>query len=151
MEIELPSNESEASPPAQEKDIGHDSPAVCRPTQAWTMTGYPIVDRKYLELSTGTLKEIQDDERVTLGPPIVDVFWQNMTAGDAGLFHGFHGKFDGTVTEYLIRLAEVLKRGSCLIFSLNVTQYSVTVITQTELSTDEMFNLLFECRVVGQN
>lgn len=148
------SNEVEAqtSSSNQVQDTPKANPASCKPVQAWTIGGYPIVERKYLNLSTGKVEEIAENETVTFGPPMIDVYWHNAYLNDKhDRFQGFRGCFTGSVTEYLIRVAEALKKGTVTISSLSAAVYSVNVILHTELSKDEMFNLLYEARVVGHN
>ncbi|KAM3506314.1 hypothetical protein MY10362_002425 [Beauveria mimosiformis] len=42
---------------------------------AWTQSGFPIVDRKYI--GNGTLKDANPDEAVVSGPPALAVYWHN--------------------------------------------------------------------------
>lgn len=57
------------------------------------------------------------------------------------------------LTEYLSRVGEFLRAQGhvCRIMSLNATPYSVNVIVATELSTDEMGDLLRDYRLAPAN
>lgn len=115
------------------------------------MTGYPIVDKKYLDLSTGSLKEIQDDEQVTQGPPLVDAFWFNMVSRDEKTFGAIRHKFSKPVSEYLSRIGDALKAGGWKVHSMTVTEYSVTVVIETKLLREDMIKILDEPRVLGHD
>lgn len=110
----------------------------------WTTSGHPIVDRKYLD-SSGMIREIGEKESVTFGPPMIHVYWNNQSVSERhDHFIGFRGMFDGTVTDYLIRLGELLAKGGVTIYSVNATEYAVTVILQTMLSGDALWSLRTE-------
>ncbi|KAM0744012.1 hypothetical protein ACQRIT_001326 [Beauveria bassiana] len=90
--------------------------------QAWTQSGFPIVDGKYID--NGALKDADPDEAV--------VSW--ISAGFVN------------VTEYIVRLGSFLAetKGACKIRALNTTLYSVNVIVTTNLSQAEMMQYLLE-------
>jgi hypothetical protein len=126
--------------------------------QAWTSSGYPIVEGRYLDLSERKVKELEKGEMVMFGPPHVDVYWHNTTGAytnDPGLlvFRGFRHVFTKGVTEYLVRLGEFLKLtdGKCTIQALSVSKYSVTVVTNTKLSRDEIDDACFKSLLKGDN
>jgi hypothetical protein len=111
----------------------------------WTSDEYPIVDGKYVD-SAGVIRSVVQSSQVTYGPTQVDLFWQNLYSvnGDDWYF-AFEKAFNrGTVTEYLIRLVEVLKRGSITVCSLNVSRFSVTLITGSPLRKEQIVPMVLE-------
>ncbi|KAK7423683.1 hypothetical protein QQX98_000873 [Neonectria punicea] len=114
--------------------------------QTWTESGYPIVDGKYLDLSTGTIKTVTADTMVSVGPPAVEIYWVNRTmTGRKDPFRSFLARAFVDVTEYLKRIGELLERGSVEIFSLNATKYAVNVVVGTDLSHKEMMIRIRQC------
>ncbi|KAJ9157539.1 hypothetical protein NKR23_g321 [Pleurostoma richardsiae] len=120
------------------------------PTQPWTQSGSPIVDGKYIERTTGEIKQLEPGELVTGGPPAIDVYWHNRTlTGRDDQFFGFSGASLLQVSEYLVRVGELLKTGKCKVHALNVTKYAVNIIITTALSNEDMKNALKECKLLG--
>jgi hypothetical protein len=109
-----------------------------RPTQLWTVDGYPIVDGKYLDLSTGELKtHVAGVDQFRGGPPAVSVYWQNQLAtgrGDQFLVIAKVVAHVRDLTEYLARVGTFLGKGLCKVHSLNATRYEVYVVVSSELS-----------------
>ncbi|EAQ86758.1 predicted protein [Chaetomium globosum CBS 148.51] len=109
-----------------------------RPTQRWTVDGYPIVDGKYLDHSTGELKtHVAGVDQFRGGPPSVSVYWQNQLATGRGGQFLVVAKVVTHVrdlTEYLTRVGTFLGKGLCKVHSLNATRYEVYVVVSSELS-----------------
>ncbi|KAK4203861.1 hypothetical protein QBC40DRAFT_274052 [Triangularia verruculosa] len=112
--------------------------------QTWTPDGYPIVDNKYLDLSTGTLKtHTPGVDLLRAGPPSVAIYWQNRhSTGSPSQFHALSkGGVVGArgIHEYIIKIGEFLKAmtGRCKLDSSNATRYDVYVVVYTELSQAE--------------
>ena len=106
-----PSNNPPTTTARPVSSIPADSQALkdsAPPTQAWTPSGYPIVDGKYLDLSTGELKtHTSGVDLVMGGPPSLSVSWRNMhLTGRPGQFLGVNKVIGhaGDLSEYLIRL-----------------------------------------------
>ncbi|KAM3530756.1 hypothetical protein NHJ13051_001196 [Beauveria bassiana] len=113
--------------------------------QAWTQSGFPIVDGKYID--NGALKDADPDEAVVSGPPALDLYWHNRYLGpEPGLFRGIAAAGFVNVTEYIVRLGSFLAetKGACKIRALNTTLYSVNVIVTTNLSQAEMMQYLLK-------
>jgi len=121
-------------------------PSSTQPSQAWTLDNYPIVDGKYynlatdrIEVHTGILKG---------GPPSVSVYWHNRggSSNSNGTrydqFYAVSSLSKCKVTEYLVRIGEILKKEKCTVSSLNATEYAVNVVVVTELSTVDFTALL---------
>ena len=121
------------------------NPAVSRPSQKWTLEGYPIVDGKFHDLSTNQIRVHEGPFRG--GPPSLSIYWNNCgptTPGSTDHFFALGCTSQHTVTEYLGRMGEMLKQGGCIVTSLNATQYAVNVIVTTELSSRDFKGLLRE-------
>ncbi|KAH7120297.1 hypothetical protein B0J13DRAFT_532193 [Dactylonectria estremocensis] len=137
-------------PVMDEKDLAElPSPIIHQP---WTTTGYPIVDGKYIDLTTGDTKTITDAEWRTAGPPALELYWYNRTSRTSpeecdDLFTSFSASAFVDVTEYLKRLGEFLAGEPVKIASLNATTYAVHVGIMTELSQEEMADLLNRYRL----
>ena len=116
--------------------------------QPWTVDGYPIVDGKYLDLSTGELKtHTLGVDLLTAGPPTVCAYWQNRRCtGRHDQFLVMNGAAAGVrdVTEYLARVGGFLSKGLCKVSSLNATRYDVFVVVSSELSQEEFRDALRE-------
>ncbi|KAH7153511.1 hypothetical protein EDB81DRAFT_882448 [Dactylonectria macrodidyma] len=115
--------------------------------QPWTTTGYPIVDGKYIDLSTGDTKTITDAEWRTRGHPALELYWYNRTSRTSpeepdDLFTSFTASAFVDVMEYLKRLGKFLAGEPVKIVSLNATTYAVHVGIMTELSQEEMADRL---------
>lgn len=125
-----------------------------RATQTWTQSGYPIVDGKYLD-GNGVTQSIGDEWTMS-GPPVIDVYWHNRRRSRQGT-RAYFGSIGANafvdLTEYLSRVGEFLRAQGhvCQIMSLNATPYSINVIVATELSTDEMGDLLRDYRLAPAN
>ncbi|KAF7550248.1 hypothetical protein G7Z17_g5864 [Cylindrodendrum hubeiense] len=114
--------------------------------QSWTESGYPIVDGKYLDLSTGIINTIPDGTLVAAGPPALEVHWHNrMMTGRSNAFFSFVASAFVNVTEYLKRVGEFIAMGSVEILSLNATKYAVNIVVATDLSKDEMMGRIKQC------
>jgi hypothetical protein len=127
------------NPPGAESSSAQD-PATYSgpPSQKWTTDGYPIVDGKYLDLSTGELKmHVEGVDPFMGGPPSVSVYWQNRVStgrGDQFLVISKQRTPVRDVTEYLARLGDFLRKGLCKVDSLNATRFDVYVVASSELS-----------------
>ncbi|KFX87862.1 hypothetical protein O988_09254 [Pseudogymnoascus sp. VKM F-3808] len=116
-------------------------PSSGQRSQLWTLDGYPIVDGKYHDLATDTIKTHTGPFRG--GPPSVSVYWQNRGGSNRhNLFHAVGAISSCKVTDYLVRVGEMLKARKCIVSSLNATEYAVNVIVETELSTGDFTALL---------
>lgn len=118
-----------------------------------TVGGSPIVDGKYLDLDTNQVKEIQPRESVGFGPPTIDIYWHNISlSGGSTQFRGFRGVFVyGNVGLYIARLGLFFGKtgGSCELYSLNATPYTVTVIVMTERTYHEIKEQYYDCGLGG--
>lgn len=122
-------------------DLPPGAPTPLRSRQMWTPDGYPIVDGKYHDLSTDEIKIHTGVLRG--GPPSVSVYWNNcgaITRPDQ--FFAVGATSGHTVTEYIMRVGDMLRDGGCSVHSLNATEYSVNVIVSTALSTEEFIGIL---------
>lgn len=119
-----------------------------RLTQPWTVDGYPIVDGKYLDLSTAELKtHAAGVDLFRGGPPSVAVYWQNQLAtgrGDQFLVIAKAAADARDLTEYLARVGEFLRKGLCKVHALNATRYDVYVVVSSELSQAAFREVLAE-------
>ncbi|KAK3299978.1 uncharacterized protein B0H64DRAFT_379574 [Chaetomium fimeti] len=136
--MEPPAN---TNPPGTNDALTESEPAASdggRPTQRWTVDGYPIVDGKYLDLSAGELKtHVAGVDQFRGGPPSVSVYWQNRLAsgrGDQFLVIAKVVTHVRDLTEYLARVGTFLGKGLCKVCSLNATRYEVYVVVSSELS-----------------
>ena len=115
--------------------------------QLWTEDGYPIVDGKYQDLSTGELKTVEGGR--TIGPPSLSVFWHNKhTKRERGSFISTAFYSPASVTEYLARVGEFLSTGVCEVDSLCATKYSVNLIITTQLSDKDFTAALKKHKLV---
>ncbi|KAH7033713.1 uncharacterized protein B0I36DRAFT_321939 [Microdochium trichocladiopsis] len=132
--------------PEEQKEALRRDPGHCG-VQAWTLTGSPIVDGKYYDFETRTLREIQPGESVRSGPPSIDVYWHNLClTGKPDQFFQFRKTYSGgDAISYVTRLGAFLGKGNCELFSLNVTTYSVVVVVMTELSRNDMMEQVCAC------
>lgn len=138
--MEPPANTNPPGPGTNDA-LAESAPAVRdggRPIQRWTVDGYPIVDGKYLDLSTGELKtHVAGVDQFRGGPPAVSVYWQNQQAtgrGDQFLVVAKVVTHVRDLTEYLARVGTFLGRGLCKVHSLNATRFEVYVVVSSELS-----------------
>ncbi|OIW28337.1 hypothetical protein CONLIGDRAFT_703255 [Coniochaeta ligniaria NRRL 30616] len=124
------------------------APACCKRVQEWTPDGHPIVDGKYLD-SAGLIRSVEQGSQVTYGPPQVYLFWQNIypVAGENWYFAVEKAFNLGTATECLFRLVEVLKRGGIEVSSLNVSRFSVILITHSPLRREQIMPMVIEARL----
>ncbi|CRK14778.1 hypothetical protein HYQ46_002253 [Verticillium longisporum] len=114
---------------------------TCYPSQSWTCDGYPIVDGKYHDLATNEIKTHTGIVRG--GPPSTSVYWQNRApVSRPDQFVAMGAMSRHKVTEYLVRVGEMLKAGKCTVTSLNATEFAVNVIVLTEASSEEFSALL---------
>lgn len=108
------------------------------PTQRWTTDGYPIVNGKYFNLDTGEVTvHIGTYE---LGPPNITVYWQNrFDTGQVNQFLVTSSTIHSTrnLSEYHIRIGNLLRSGVCKVDSLNATPYSVYDVVTSEVSQKE--------------
>ncbi|RYP28507.1 hypothetical protein DL767_007186 [Monosporascus sp. MG133] len=117
------------------------------PTQRWTTDGYPIVDGKYFNLDTGEV--MTHTGSFMGGPPNITVYWQNrFNTGRGNQFLVTTRTIYSTrsLSEYIIRIGDLLRRGSgvCKVDSLNATPYSVYVVVTSEVSQGEFTQALQE-------
>lgn len=143
---------SSNEPPTEQPDS--DQIEDTRATQTWTQSGYPIVEGKYLD-GNGIIQRIGDEWTVS-GPPVIDIYWYNRRHaqhGTGAYFGAIAASAFVDLTEYLSRVGEFLRAQghACRIMAVNATLYSVNVIVDTRLSTDEMSVLLQECRLAPAN
>lgn len=140
------------------KTVGGDVPETCPLTgiklgppfpQVWSPSGYPIVDGKYFDGRTGKVVTLGPDEKSTMaGPPQLEVYWHNRClTGEPDHFIGMVTGSMLSMTEYVVRVGELLKKGACTLQSLTATRYTVNVIVFTELSHTEMDGLFRECKL----
>lgn len=118
-------------------------PSTSAPRQHWTPDGYPIVDGKYHDLATGEIKTHTGLRRGG-GPPSMYVYWHSrgsrVSQEDRFFAVGAYNALP--VTEYLVRMGDMLREGTCTVSSLNVTDYAVNVIVVTELPRTEFTDML---------
>ncbi|KAK5651416.1 hypothetical protein OQA88_12504 [Cercophora sp. LCS_1] len=110
------------------------------PIQAWTLSGYPIVDGKYHDLRTGEIKpHAEGIDFVTGGPPSLSVYWHNKNPkpGQEQPFYALSGSSPLSVSEYLVRVGDLLRAGVYTVDSVSATKYSVNLIIITQLSCQE--------------
>ncbi|KAH6679953.1 hypothetical protein F5X68DRAFT_212399 [Plectosphaerella plurivora] len=130
-------------PPGEEVEVTAGlPPSTSAPGQHWTPDGYPIVDGKYHDLATGEIKTHNGLRRG--GPPSLSVYWHSRGTSTSQADSLFAvGAFNALpVTEYLVRMGEMLREGTCTVGSLNVTEYAVNVIVETELPRTEFMEKL---------
>jgi hypothetical protein len=81
----------------------------------------------------------------TTGPPLLGVYWHNTSLKqqkepflfDERPFYALGTCSLLSVTEYLVRVGDLLKTGVCTVKSLNATKYEINVLVQTELTCVE--------------
>ncbi|KAK5659003.1 hypothetical protein OQA88_1089 [Cercophora sp. LCS_1] len=118
--------------------------AAMPPSQSWTLDGYPIVDGRYHDLSTGEIKTHTGAS--SSGPPSIFAHWHNR------LMTGRTDQFLATskvaptrdLTEYMARIGDLLRKGVCKVDAINAMKYNVYVIVWTELSRDGFRAALYE-------
>ncbi|KAI9147127.1 hypothetical protein HJFPF1_13159 [Paramyrothecium foliicola] len=123
-------------------------PSTLRPTQRWTVDGYPIVDGKFLDLATDEIKT--HTGLASGGPPSLSVYWHNCGSvrhTDHFFALGCMSMF--TVTEYLVRVGEMLSQEKCTISSLNATRFAINIIVKTDLSSIEFKELLRQYHLIA--
>ena len=114
---------------------------VAPPLQSWTLDGQPIVDGKYLDLSTGEIKT--HEGLLTGGPPSLAVYWHNrLPKNQDQPFYALSAFSQISVTDYLTRIGDLLRTGICTVDSLNATKYSVNLVIITQLSRNEFTEAL---------
>jgi len=119
--------------------------------QAWTPSGYPVVDGQYIDMATGTVKALESPSLLS-GPPGIDAVWTNFSwerDGPDRFEWARHTAYIKDVSEYLVRVGELLKTGACTVHSLSASKYSVTVVVYTELSQREFTKALEACLLVN--
>lgn len=119
---------------------------LSQPTQSWTLSGYPIVDNKYHDLSTGEVKAHSGPS--TGGPPSISVYWHNRLATgcrDQFLIISKTVASTTNLTEYLIRVGDLLRKGQCKIDAMNVTRFDVYVVVESELDQEAFREALEDC------
>ena len=131
------------NPPVLPFDLG------VSPRQCWTLDGrHPIVDGRYVDSTTGEVREHTGPS--IGGPPSVAVYWHNrLAAGQPEPIFGISSMERTPVTEYVIRIGNLLGAVTCTVNSLIVTKFSVTIIVQTPLSKTEFSEALVEHRLVN--
>ena len=108
------------------------------------------MEGRYIDLAAGEIKNVQRGEQTTGGPPMIDVYWHNMSLGDCTQYRGMRDVFvSGGVAEFVTRLGKFLENGFCELVSLNITTYSVTVIIQTQKSRDEVMRKQYDCGLIA--
>lgn len=115
------------------------------PTQSWTTSGYPIVDGKYHDLATDEIKT--HTGLLMGGPPSISVYWQNrLCTGRPGQFLVI-GKTVGntSLSEYIARIGDLLRKGACKVDSMNVTRFDVYMVVHSEQGQEEFKQALLEC------
>ncbi|KAB5585568.1 hypothetical protein GE09DRAFT_1071131 [Coniochaeta sp. 2T2.1] len=128
--------DDEPNPSDNPTDPGSPPAPACRRVQAWTSDGFPIVDGKYLD-SAGLVRSVAPDAQVTYGPPQIDLFWQNRCCTEG--YFGFEKAFNrGTATDCLIRLVGVVEKLGIEVTSLNVSRFSVILVTHSPLKRDQI-------------
>lgn len=119
------------------------------PCQSWTTDGYPIVDGKYLDLEDGELKTHSGP--LMGGPPSISVYWQNRLAtGRSDQFTVISKTVASTrsLDEYIIRIGNLLRSGSCKVDSMNATPYSVYLVVMSKLPREEFRDALNEYKLL---
>jgi hypothetical protein len=110
--------------------------------QMWTVSGYPVVDGKYLDLAGGgEVRNVAPGDYFRFGPPAVDIYWHNQRPpadDEARPFIAARYPYQGTATEYLVRAARFWAKGGCDVVSMSVSQYAVYVVVATEMTMDEV-------------
>lgn len=127
MDEQLPSN------PSPTHTLLEDVP----PTQLWTLGGYPIVDGKYRDLTTGEIK--LHTGLITSGPPTLAIYWHNRFSTSRADLQSYAVSTTTTISmsEYLIRIGDLLRTGVCTVDLLNATKYSLNLIIISNLSREE--------------
>ncbi len=144
------SDKSPSDAPSVSNTPSPEFPNDASPVQAWTPSGYPIVDGKYLDLVDGMVKTAGPGP-VTTGPPAIAVYIHNrFCSGQRGQFNTVVAtSFVKDLSEYMIRVGELLKTGACKVDSVSATKYSVNLIVMTDLSSEEFSSILRECRLLS--
>ncbi len=144
------SGRNPADAPSASNSGSPEFPNDTSPVQAWTPSGYPIVDGKYLDLVDGTVKTVGPGP-VTTGPPAIAVYIHNrFCTGQRGHFDTVVAtSFAKDLTEYMIQVGELLRTGACKVDSLSATKYSVNLIVMTDLSSEEFGSILRQCRLLS--
>ncbi|KAB5583561.1 hypothetical protein GE09DRAFT_1182244 [Coniochaeta sp. 2T2.1] len=136
------SADAESKPAEDPADSSPSPTPACRRVQAWTSDGFPIVDGKYLD-SAGLIRSVAPDAQVTYGPPQIDLFWQNLCCTEG--YFGFEKAFNrGTATDCLIRLVGVVEKLGIEVTSLNVSRFSVILVTHSSLKRDQIMPAVLE-------
>ncbi|KAH7039946.1 uncharacterized protein B0I36DRAFT_357316 [Microdochium trichocladiopsis] len=124
---------------------------------AWTTTGSPIVEGRYYDYASRTVKSLQPGDSLQDGPPTVSVYWHNVAPkpGDRKCFYGFSGGYNqGDIASYVVKLGKFFSesssgddggRSSCTLKSLTMTTYSVVVLVQTDCSDADIWQRLAAC------
>lgn len=126
-----------------------------------TLTGSPVVDAKYYDFQTRTLKHLQPGDSLSTGPPTVSVHWHNMGMPThrhgSDIFPGFSASYlQGDIASYIVKLGKFFDRSfestregggswECKLRSLNVTTYEVVVVAETVASWDDVTARLVAC------
>lgn len=137
-----PSSAGPATLPTAMPNPNHPS----QQTQSWTLSGYPIVDSKYHDLSTGEVRAHSGPS--TGGPPSISVYWQNRLAtGRRDQFHVISKTVASTtnLSEYIIRMGYLLRKGHCKIDAMNVTRFDVYVVVESDLGQEAFREALEGC------
>src|SRR5687767_7425604 len=84
---------------------------------------------------------------MTSGPPTVTVYWHKVCrSGGGSAFLGFSGGYlQGDITSYVVKLGKFFSKGTCELYSLNITTYSVVVLVETERSEAEIAQQMADC------
>jgi hypothetical protein len=125
------------------------------PTQEWTVSGYPIVDGQYLDMTKGQV--LPASARRTAGPPAITVLWINIwhepkpKPTDPELDDFMAMSFTAylpDVTEYIARIGEMCRATGCKIHTLNVTRFAVTAVVETTASLREFREGLKQSKLI---
>lgn len=99
-----------------------------------------IVDNKYFDVTTGEVMAYGRDQWVSIGPPTLDIYWQNRRF-DTSVENAFEAVVKHsalTMTEYVIRVGAFLKDCKCSLHLLTATTYSVNVVVFVDMSYEDM-------------
>ena len=114
----------------------------------WTLSGYPVIDGEYLDLSTNTVKKVDGTTGICAGPPAIEVYIHNRHSSDhPELFRGVGLNAFVDITEYIQRVGRFFAMGSCELVSLNVTRYALNAVVITELTRTEVADRMQQCGV----
>lgn len=111
-----------------------------------TLSGYPIVGNIYHDLSTDETRTHSGSPMG--GPPSILVYWENRLAtGRRDQFLVISKTVASTtsLSEYIIRVGDLLRKGTCKVDSMNVTRFDVYMVVRSESGQEEFRQALDEC------